>query len=95
MDVDGPFVDFGREPPDAVEQLSPQEDAARLFQKIFEQAEFGRPEMDVARAAAATLRLTVEVEIAGRKFLRDALGPAAAEQRADPRRKRSVSDEGT
>ena len=71
MDVDRALVDFGRHAPDAVEQLRAREDPAGLFQQIFEQAELGRPEMDVARAAAHAARLAVEVEVAGGQLLGD------------------------
>src|SRR5262249_39699925 len=56
MHVDGTFVDVDVAAPDAVEQLLTGEHAARMLQEEFEQAIFGRSEIDrTARARHAAL----------------------------------------
>src|SRR5580704_6649423 len=48
MDVDGALVDIDVAAPDAIEQLLAGEHPAGAFHQEFEQAEFGRPEIDRA-----------------------------------------------
>src|SRR5687768_1249763 len=62
MDVHGAFVDIDVVAPDAVEQLLARIDAARMPHQIFEQAIFGRPEMDFAAGAADAVAGAVEFE---------------------------------
>src|SRR6185437_15129624 len=81
MHVHRAFVDLRRMSPHGVEQLRARKHPAGLFQKIFEQPEFRRTEVDLARAAADPPPLPVEIEIAGVETLGDPLGPAAPEQR--------------
>src|ERR1700749_5352104 len=48
MHVDGALVDIDVAPPDAVEQLLAREHPARMLKEEFEQAIFGRAEIDLA-----------------------------------------------
>ena len=48
MDVDGALVDIDLGAPDAVEQLLAREHAARPLHQKFQQAVFGRPQIDGA-----------------------------------------------
>ena len=84
MDVDRALVDLRRLPPDAIEQLRAREHPARLFEQIFEQAELGRAEMDVARAAPHPPGFAIEVEVAGIEAIGDTLGTAAAAAAREP-----------
>src|SRR5665213_3277237 len=53
MDVDGALVDIDVAAPDAVEQLLAAEHAAGMLEEEFEQAVFGRPEIDRPAACSA------------------------------------------
>src|SRR6202035_5798177 len=64
MDVDGALVDVDVTAPDAVEQLLARKHPARVLHQEFEQAEFGRPERNVAAGARDPLLLAVELDVA-------------------------------
>src|ERR1700731_966786 len=57
MDVDGALVDVDVPAPDTVEQLLARKHPARVLHQEFEQAEFGRPERNVAAGARHPLLL--------------------------------------
>lgn len=84
MHVDRPLVDLRRLCPDGVKQLLAAEHPARLLQKIFEQAEFGRPQVNDALTAPHPSCLAVEAEVAGGETVGDALGAAATQPRPAP-----------
>src|SRR5271165_7518933 len=85
MNVDRALVDLRGLPPDAVEQLRAREYTARLLQKIFEKTELRRTEMDIAGAPPHPACFAVEIQVAGVESIGDALGTAAAQERADTR----------
>src|ERR1700744_5573604 len=64
MDVDGALVDIDLAAPDAVEQLLATEHAAGPLHQKFEQAKFGRPEIDRAGRARYPLLFAIEFQIA-------------------------------
>src|SRR5271165_5958646 len=85
MNVDRALVDLRGLPPDAIEQLRAREYAPRLFQKIFQETELRRTEMDVAGAAPHPAGFAIEVEVAGIEAIGDALRTAAAQKRPNTR----------
>src|SRR3569833_2176155 len=62
--VDRALVDIDIRTPDAVEQLLAREYAAGPLHEEFEQAIFGRPEIDGLAAARHALLLAVEFDVA-------------------------------
>ena len=64
MDVDGTLVDIDVLTPDGVEELGARIDAAWRLHQEFEQAELGRPEMQLLTCAAHAPHRPIELEIA-------------------------------
>src|SRR5260370_41379961 len=64
VDVDGALVDIDVAAPDAVEQLLAREHAAGMFEEEFQQAIFGRAEIDLAAGAGDAALFTLEFAIA-------------------------------
>src|SRR5579863_1489950 len=62
--VDRALVDIDVAAPDAVEQLLAREHAAGMLEEEFEQAIFGRPEIDGAAGASDTSLLAIEFDVA-------------------------------
>ena len=85
MDVDGALVDIDVAAPDAVEQLLAREHAARALHQEFQQAIFGRPEIDGAAVARDALLFAIEFDVADVEHSGDPLGVGAAQQRAHAR----------
>ena len=80
MHVDGALVDIDVAAPDAVEQLLARKHPAGPLHQKFEQAEFGRAEIDRAACARHALFLAIEFEIADGEHHGDALRAGAAQQ---------------
>src|ERR1700744_5675137 len=85
MHVDGALVDVDVTAPDAVEQLLAREHPARMLEEEFEQAIFGRPEVDRAARARYAALLAVKLEFPIGEHGRKPLGACTAEQALHPR----------
>ena len=85
MHVDGALVDIDVAAPDAVEQLFAAEHAARMLEEEFEQAIFGRAEIDrTARTRNAAL-VAIEFDVAIGQHGGEPFGAGTAQQRLHPR----------
>src|SRR5690349_3952688 len=83
MDVDGALIDIDVAAPDRIEELGAAIDAARALHEIFEQAELGRRQSDVAGGAGDAPCAPVERDVAGLETLGDGIGIDAAQDRLD------------
>src|SRR5262245_3004956 len=77
MDVDGALVDVDFAAPHAVEELFAREYATGPLHQKFEQAIFGRAEIDRAAGARDPLLLAVDLEVAEGQHVREPLGQRA------------------
>ena len=82
MDVDGALVDIDFTAPHAVEKLFAREHATGPLHQKFEQAIFGRAQIDRAAGARHALLLAVDLEVAERQHVGEPLGQRAPQQRA-------------
>src|SRR5579872_2188295 len=85
MHVHGALVDVDVAAPDAVEQLFAGKHPPGMLEKEFEQAVFGRPEIDGAAGAGDAALFPVELDIAIGEHSGKPLGARAAQQPAYPR----------
>src|SRR5258708_33230468 len=85
VDVDGALVDIDVAAPDAVEQLLAREHAAGMLEEEFEQAIFGRAEIDLAAGAGDAALFTIEFDIAVSEDGGEPLGAGAPQQAFHPR----------
>ncbi len=84
MDVDGARLDIGIMPPYRVEQALAREHPTGMFEKMLEQAEFGRPELHHLAAAPHLVADHVHFDIGIGQLLAGQARPHAAQHRIDP-----------
>src|SRR2546423_5724172 len=85
MDVDGALIDIDVAAPDAVEQLLAAEDAAGMLEEKFQQAIFGRAEVDGAAGTRDAALLAIEFNIAVGEHGGETLGAWPPQQSLHPR----------
>src|SRR4249919_2359354 len=81
MHIDGTFVDVDVRTPDPVEQLLAGKYAARTLHQKFQQAVFGRPQIDSTAAARHSFFLAVQFDVANAEHSRNPIRISAAQQR--------------